>query len=346
MAQDMVVRNERGEKIVLNSREKLIAERNQKIANSLGFEVPITTLTTILKSISEQRFFEIAFADYLPVLAGEGAWSSNLEKFRSFELSGQFEEGILNLGSNNSRLASADAGVDALSVQVFDWAKNISWSIPQLEKAAKNNNWDLITAKSKSLKKNWDLGLQKVAFLGAAGSNGLGGACVGLLNLPGITVNTTVITQSIGSMTPAQLKAFSAQLIEAYRSNCNRSAWPTCLIIPESDYNSLASQASPDFPIKSTLELLEEAFKLITRNKNFKILPLAYADAAYSGYSYQQYVLMNYDEDSVAMHIPVDFTNTLANSLDNFHFTSVGYGEFTGVQAYRPLEIMYFQYPA
>jgi len=133
-------------------------------------------------------------------------------------------------------------------------------------------------------------------------------------------------------------------VVNAYRANCNRTAWPTHFIIPESDYLGLASQASPDFPIKSTLQLLEETFQTMTGKKNFRILPLSYCDAAYSGFGYQQYVLLNYDEKSVRMDIPLDYTNTLANSLDNFSFQNVGYGQFTGVLAYRPLEMLYFKY--
>jgi hypothetical protein len=124
-------------------------------------------------------------------------------------------------------------------------------------------------------------------------------------------------------MTTASLKTFTAQIVEAYRSNVQRSAWPTHFIIPESDYNGLASQASPDFPIKSTLQLLEETFMVITRNKNFKILPCAYGDMAYSGFSYQIYAMLNYDEESLRMDLPLDYTNTIANSLDNF-------GQFEG----------------
>jgi hypothetical protein len=54
------------------------------------------------------------------------------------------------------------------------------------------------------------------------------------------------------------------------------------------------------------------------------------------------YTLLNYDEEALRMDIPVDYTNTLANSLDNFNFQNVAYGQFTGVVAYRPLEIFQF----
>lgn len=352
-----VILNSQGHPIVLNAMEKqhvswIASEMRNRFGNhpmmpymnSLGYEVTITTLTTIMKKVSEQKFFEVAPADYLPVVVGEGQWSTQLTKYRSFDAADEFETGIINTGGQNSRLASADAAVDALNLKVYPWAKSIGWSIFDLEYAAKSGNWDVVSAKEKSRKKNWDLGIQRVAFLGARGQNATGGNCLGLLNQGGITANTTLITQPISNMTTTQLKSFCAGIVEAYRSNCNRTAWPTHFIIPESDYNGLASQASPDFPIKSTLQLLEEMFQVITRKKDFKILPLAYGDNAYSGLGHQTYVLLNYDEDSVQMNIPLNYTNTLANSLDNFSFQNAGYGQFTGVLAYRPLEMLYFTY--
>lgn len=352
----ILVTNAKGEEIKLTPREKFHAnyiqkQLNERHANSLGYEISITTLTQIMKKITEQKFFEAAPADYLPVRVGEGSWSTNLTTYRSFDIADQFETGIINTGGQNSRLASADAGVDSLNIKVYPWAKSIGWSIFDLEYAAKSGNWDIVSAKEKARKKNWDLGVQRVAFLGARGNNGSGGACLGLLNQAGVTVNTTVITKKISSMTTAELKTFTATVIDTYRANCNRTAWPTHFIIPESDYNGLASQASADFPIKSTLQLLEEMFQVITKRKDFKILPLSYADAAYhsdvtSIVGKQVYTLLNYDEESIRMDVPLDYTNTLANSIDNFSFQNVGYGQFTGVLAYRPLEILYFQYTA
>lgn len=353
------IRNSRGEKVLLNAREKYQAlylarelyrkhgpiHNSKHLANELGYEVQITTLTKIMKRITQQKFFEIPPADYIPIRVGEGTWSTNLTTYRSFDIADDFETGIINTGGQNNRLAAADAGVDALNIKVFPWAKSIGWSIFDLEFAAKSGNWDLVAQKEKARKRNWDLGVQRIAFLGARGSNTAStGACLGLLNQSGITVNTSVITQPISQMSTADLKQFTATVIEAYRSNVQRTAWPTHFIIPESDYNGLASQASPQFPIKSTLQLLEETFQVITRNKNFKILPLAYADNTYSGLGYQSYVLLNYDEESLRMDIPLDYTNTIANSLDNFGFQNAGYGQFTGVLSYRPLELLYFQF--
>lgn len=341
-----VIVNDKGEPILLDKQEQVLANNLQREFdtkfNALGYEVSITTLTTIMKKITEQKFFEIAPADYVPLRIGDGAWSSNLLTYRSFNLADDFGTGIVNTGVNNARLAAADAGVDSISINVFNWAKSIGWSIMDLQMAAKSGNWDLVTAKEKARKKNWDLGIQKIAFLGLAGNSNI----LGLYNQSGVTNNTTLITKAIGSMSVTELKTFVAGLMDAYRTNCVRSAWPTHFILPESDWLALSSQASADFPIKSTLELLSDALKLVTRNANFKLLPNAYGDATYnSAYiNKQRYVMLNYEEESIRMDLPVDYTSTLANSVDNFSFQNVAFGQFTGVQSYRPLELLYFSY--
>lgn len=338
-----VVLNSEGKPLLLNRQEKAMAESlqrkfNNEIKNALGFEIDITTLTTVMKKVTEQKFFEIAPADYLPVRVGEGAWSTNLLTYRSFQLADDFASGIVNTGGNNARLAAADAGVDSLSVDVKNWAKSIGWTLMELNQASKAGNWDLITAKEKARKRNWDLGIQKVAFLGLAND----ASVKGLYTQANVNTNTTFISGPISAMATPDLKNFCANILGLYRSNCNRTAWPTHFILPESDYLGLSSASSPDFPIKSVLQLLEETFQTMTRNKNFKILPNAYAEASNFSDNLQRYVLLNYEEESLRMDIPVDYTNTLANSLDNFSFQNVGYGQFTGVLAYRPLEMLYF----
>jgi hypothetical protein len=360
-ARDYVVLGDDGKPVLLNEEEQYYAQALQqevndrwyyKLKNSLGYEIPITTLTAISKKISDQKFFEVRPSEYIPVRVGEGMWSAQLTTYRSYDIGDAFETGMINMGMGNGRLAQADAGIDALNIQVNNWAKEIGWTIFELEQAARSGNWDIVAQKEKARKRNWDLGVQRIAFLGANSNNQVGGPILGLLNQgPTITTNTSVITKAISSMTSAELKTFQATILKTYRANCSFTAWPTHFVIPETDYDGLAAQASADFPVKSVLALLEEAFKLTTRNPNFKILPLAYADAgnhaSVEGIAGKQvYTLLNYDDESIRMDIPLDYTNTLANSINNFAFNNVGYGQFTGVLAYRPAEMMYFTYAA
>lgn len=338
-----VIKNSAGEVITLTPREKIQSTYWENvIRNSLGYDIQITSLTTIVKKVSEQKFFDIVPSDFMPVIVGNGAFGDQLTTYRSYAIADQFETGIVNTGTNNARMASADAGVDSVNIKIYNWAKSIGWSIFDLEMAAKNNNWDLIAAKEESRKKNFDLGIQRIAFLGARGLNGTNGQCLGLLNQPAVAFNTSLLSGPISGLNYTQLNSFVQTVVEAYRSNCNRTAWPTLLQVPESDYNGMTVFSNPEFPLKTTLEVLEAAFKTSTHNPNFKILPCAYGDKSYSGLATQMYTLLNYDEKSVNLNIPLPYTNTLANTLDGFNFQSAAYAEFTGVQAIRPLEMLYF----
>ena len=338
------VLNSKGKPILLNTMEKKQAQYHTQLLNNLGYQIDITTLTAIVKRVVEQKFFQIPIADYVPVRVGEGAWSTEMTTYRDFALGGDFETGIINTAANKSRLAEADSGVDSVTVPVMNWAKEINWTIFDLAHASKSGNWDLVTSKERSRKKNWDLGVQKIAFLGAEGNAGVRG----LLTQLDVNSNTTLITKYISLMTDSEFEALLAGLLEAYRFNVARTAMPSLFIIPEADYNGLAVSTSETFPLVSKLERLQKAFSMMTMNPNFKIMPLAYADQATNADTQvdgkNRYTLLNYDEDTVRMDIPVDYTNTMQNTTNGAQFTNVGYGQFTGVKAYRPKEILYFDW--
>ena len=347
--------NSKGEPIVLTPQEVVRAQalqkkfRDEQLFNSLGFELNITTLTAISKSVVEQKFFTVAPADYLPVRVGQNAWSSNIVTYRDYAVGGDFEAGVLNTGASDSRLAEADAAVDSVTNKVNNWAKSINWSLFDLKLAAQSGNWDVVTSKERARKKNWDLGIQQIAFLGSK----VDSSVLGLLTQTNVNSNTSLITSGTGpisAMSAANFAAFVEGIIQAYRANCNYTAFPTHFIIPESDYNGLANLipgSAGTFPVPMMNYLLD-AFKLITRNPNFKILPCAYANESINnsivGLNKNRYTLLNYDEDSIRMDIPVDYSNTLQNTLNGFQYQNVGYGQYTGVVAFRPLEVLYFDY--
>lgn len=342
----------KGQPIILNAMEYQNAQYIQEqmgkraLKNSVGFEVNITTLTAIAKRVVEQKFFTFAPADYFPVRVGENAWSSNIITYRDYQVMGDFESGIINTASNDSRLAQANAAIDTVTVPVINWAAEISYSVPDLQMSARAGNWDLVTSKERARKRMWDLGIQRVAFVGleTAAINNV----YGLLTQPDVTANTTLLSNYINTLTDANYQTFVASVLEAYRSNAQRTVYPTHFIVPEAEWNGLMTPVNTNFAIKSKLEYLLDAFKVVTMNPNFKILPNAYCDeannAAYSSLDKNRYVLLNYDEDSVRMDIPVDYNNTLQNSLNNFQFQSVGYGQFTGARAYRPREMLYIDW--
>lgn len=335
-----LILNSKGERVeaasVLTDKELAHAEMLTNAAQQTGYEIDVTTLTAVIKTVAEQKFYEIPVAEYMPVRVGEGtAWAHNITAFRSFITGGDFDKGYIDQG-NGTRLASTDAAVDALTIPVKTWAKELAWSLPEIAEASRTGVWDIVAAKEKSRKKNWDLGIQKVAFLGSTD-----GVLKGALNQTDVTVNTSLITAPLSSMTTAQLNTFAAKILDAYQANANYTAYPDFMWVPQNDYNGLATFTG-DFPMLSRKEILEKAVSGIT-GKEFKIRPLAYAKASLSGglLTYNRYVLGRYDEDVARFEIPVDYTVTVANSIEGFTFRNVGYGQHSGVLSLRPQELLY-----
>lgn len=307
--------------------------------SSSGYQYIIDTLTHIKSGVIDQKFYEIAVADYLPVDVGEAAWMEDIVQNVVFDTGGSFYQGDVDTQTETGRLAQVGAGLDKISQPVKTWAKSTGWTIMDIAKAASANNWDIVESKLKSLKKNWDLGIQETAFLGHPD-----GSVLGLLNSAEVNINTTLIPEPLSGMTGTEFQTFVAGLLSAYFSNANSTVLPDTFIIPTSDYLGMVAAASPDFPNISKIEYLSNALKKATQNENFKILPLAYADSARNasrGISKNRYVLYRQNEDSLNMNIPVDFTMLDADTSNKINWTQAAYGQYSGVLFNRPRETYY-----
>ena len=310
---------------------------------ALGYQIAIDTLTFIKKQVTEQKFYEIPVAEYVPVAVGDGVFAQNILTNLAVNTSGKFEEGIINQGIGNDRLAIADAGISSKTIKVVNWAKAVGYSIFDIEQALQANNWDLIESKHRARKKNWDLGIQEMAFLGSLHDAGV----LGLYTQTAVTADTSVINQSLSSSTANEFAAIVAGLLAAYQANCNFTAMPTHFIIPQDDYLGLVAPVSNTYPFNSKLEYLKKAFAEIVPG-GVKVLPCVYGIASINksrlngGSGKDRYVMYRHDAESIRMDIPVDFTVTQPNTLNNFQFQDAAYGQFTGVGVYRNLEILYF----
>lgn len=316
--------------------------------SSLGFQITIDTLTFLKKQITEQKFYEVAPADYIPISVGDGAFSQSILTNLTVSTARDFESGVINQGSANDKLDSADAAITSKTVQVINWAKATAYSVFEIEQALQSNNWDIIEQKHRARKKNWDLGIQQIAFLGMSSNQT---NVPGLLTQSSSNVNsdTSTITQLISGMSADNFATFIKNVVAAYQANCNYTAMPTHFVIPQDDWLGLAAPVSAAYPFNSKLEYLKKAFAEIVPG-GVKLLPLVYSIPSYNssllggGSGLHRYCMYRYDPETIRMDIPVDYTVTQPNTLNNFNFQDAGYGQFTGVGVYRPLEVLYFDF--
>lgn len=313
--------------------------------STLGYQYTIQTTTLIRAKVIEQKFYEVAPADFVPIEIGNGAWMESIQTNLVYDAAGDFETGVVSL-SDPSDLAQVSAGLAPVPAKIVTWAKGYQYSTPEVEKALASDNWDVITAKQSVLKRNWDLGIQKIAFLGMA-SDPTG--VPGLLSNSNVNVNSAIITQAISTMTTTQLQTLIAALLAEYFLNSNNTVLPDTFIMPMSDFLGMGVPYSGQFPIVSMLEYFEKMFQAMTGNAGFKVKGLLYSNqAANAGYwapaGTNRYCLYRRNSETINMQVPVDFILNAPNTGNNFNWEGVGCGQFTGAIAYRPRELEYFDW--
>jgi hypothetical protein len=315
-------------------------------AASLGYQYTIQTTSQIRAQVVKQKFYEIPFAEIVPVIPGTGAWMEDIKTNLVYDIGGAFETGLISLASGPSQLATVDVGTAPITAKIATWAKGYTYSVPEVSKALAANNWDVISSKMEALKRNWDLGIQRIAFLGNKDD---------ITNFPGlltnaaVTVNTSRITGNISGLSAANFATFVAGILADYFSNSNSTVLPDTFVIPMSDYLGLATPVASGFPNVSMIDYLEMAFKRMC-GPGFKIHGVAYNDLANNkGYingatGKYRYCLYRNDPEVIKMDLPVDFQLTPAGTANNFNWQGVAVGQLTGAIAYRPAEIMYFDH--
>lgn len=304
-----------------------------------GYQYLIETLSYIRSTVIEQKFYEIPIADYIPMDVGEAAWMEEIVQNLTFNTGGSFYQGDVDIQAETGRLAMVGAGLDKVRMPVKTWAKGTGWTIMEISKAAAANNWDVVESKLRSLKKNWDLGIQETAFIGHPD-----GLVTGLLNDAEATINTSLITVPLSSMTETQFTAFVAGLLPAYFANSNDTALPDTFVVPNSDYLGLGVPYSSTFPNISKLQYMLDFLQRMTGNPNFQILGLSYAQASINadrGIDKNRYTLYRNNPDTMKMAIPVDFTMLEADTTNKINWQQAAYGQYSGVLVNRKREVLY-----
>lgn len=315
--------------------------------NATGYQILIDTMTYIKQQESKQTYYELAGykpSDFVPIAVGDGAWASNILTRRVYTNAGDFESALTRQGSHDARAAGATVSMDSISQPTFIFEDAVEYNLAEIEQALTASNWDIIAAKHASRAKMFQLGIQETTFLGTKS-----GTMPGLFINSALTTNTSFITAYVSGLNAAGFLTFVQQLISTYWTETNSTVLPTHFVMPMIDYlglMTLVPGSAGTFPVPM-LTYLENAFKTLC-GPSFKIMGNAYADKTIAntrrGYNFNTYALYRYDAESLRRDIPVDFTVTQPNSINNFNFQDVAYAQMTGLGFFKPLETLLFTF--
>jgi hypothetical protein len=319
------------------------------VENASGYQILIDTMSYIKQQESVQSYYDLGAqglkpSDFVPFAMGDGAWKSNILTRRVYQNFGDFEAGLTRQGSHDARMPASTVSMDSVSLPTFIWDDGVEYTLAEIEQALTASNWDIIAAKHKSRMTKFQLGIQQTTFLGTKSKN-----MQGLFVNTAANINTSFITAYVSGLNAAGFLTFVQGLIAAYWTNSASTKLPTHFVMPMLDYlglMTLVPGSAGTFPVPM-LTYLENAFKTLC-GPNFKIIGTAYADKtnanALVGYNFNTYALYRHDADALRRDIPVNFTVTQPNTINNFTFQDVAYAQMTGVGFYKPLETLLFTF--
>ena len=328
---------------LLNSRDNANGDISP---TSLAYQYATDRLTYIRSRFVEQTFYEVAPADFMNVLVGEGAFSAQIVTNLSIKTAGSFKQGKLMTGNMNSKVTIADAAVVPAYTKIMNWGVGTEYTIFDVNQALFTGTWDPIEAKQKSRKKEFDLGIQEIAFLGDTGDE---------TNYPGLLTQTTVNTNSnrisalISGKSASDFSIFVGGIVGDFLTNCDYTAMPNKFTIPTDDWAGLGVPVSQTYPNISMANYLKQTFDALVTG-GVEILPLAYGIPAKNktainvGTGYHFYCLYKDDIDTQFMEIPVNYTVTQVGTYNNFSFQDVAYCQYSGVTVLKPLEMLYYYF--
>lgn len=305
----------------------------------IGMKQIIDTQTQIVAGVVETKYYELlgqSLSDFITVDVGTGADSLNIFQFTSSYTGSNFEECLVDVNNGLQKNAVSDIQIGGFNIPVNFFRNDYTISQTMLDVASKNVvSFSLVEAKEKARKKLWDLGIQKCLFLGLQGRTDT----YGLLTQPSVSVNTSLITKPLSTMTGDELKTFVGTLVGTYVANANGTVLPNCFHVPQADFLGLGAPVSGTYPIKTVREVLDDAFRGAGIS-DMKIVHTKYAETA-SSTGKARYTLYRVDAESLKMFIPKEYTPSALYPLNGQDFISVAVGQFTGAVSFRPAEMLY-----
>lgn len=318
-------------------------ETNLKASNAL-FDVPqsgiiqtVDTLTTILDSVVNAKYYTTPFplTDYVKMDVGRGAYGTSIFQFAAAYTGSTFEQSIINPASTGiHNNAVSDIRIDGLSIKNNFFRNDYSISNEELRMAAAGRvSFDIIEEKEKARKTMWDLGIQKSHFLGVGDNQGL-------LNLSGVTVNTSLLPTAIDLLNVNEIKNFAANAMSTYYTQTHGTYFPNRWLMPSKAYMALGVPYGNTFGMPTLLEVFENAFKKAGAPADFKIVHTIYADNAATT-TYGRHVLYNNNEENIVRYIPKPYTPHPLFPQGSLDMISQAEGQFTGVQVKKPETVLY-----
>ena len=316
---------------------------NAGVGAATGLEQVITTTTDIIAGTVDTLYYELngqKLSDFCPIEVGKGAYATQLLQYAINYKANAGKQGLINPTANGiNKDANSTIQIGTLSFPNNFWRWDYTVTNELVNMGRVNmETFSIIEEHEKARKKVWDLMLQDAWFVGLGD-----GASHGLLNQPGVTVDTTTMTAKLADMTDDQFTTFLAAIGNAFGRNSSYTVTFNRMLIPTSDFYGLTKPFG-QYGL-NRLQVLEEAMKRVVGG-DFKVVHAKYNENANAAGNGARYVFYNAAADNICSYLPVPYTPMPLFPQGSLDLLSQAHGQFitpfvkrTGSMLYADVQV-------
>lgn len=311
---------------------------NAGVGAATGLEQVITTTTDIIAGTVDTLYYELngqKLSDFCPIEVGKGAYATQLLQYAINYKANAGKQGLINPTANGiNKDANSTIQIGTLSFPNNFWRWDYTVTNELVNMGRVNmETFSIIEEHEKARKKVWDLMLQDAWF------KGLGdGASYGLLNQPGVTVDTTTMTAKLADMTDDQFTTFLAAIGNAFGRNSSYTVTFNRMLIPTSDFYGLTKPFG-QYGL-NRLQVLEDAMKRVVGG-DFKVVHAKYNEDANAAGNGARYVFYNAAADNICSYLPVPYTPMPLFPQGSLDLLSQAHGQFITPYVKRTGSMLY-----
>lgn len=311
---------------------------NAGVGAATGLEQVITTTTDIIAGTVDTLYYELngqKLSDFCPIEVGKGAYATQLLQYAINYKANAGKQGLINPTANGiNKDANSTIQIGTLSFPNNFWRWDYTVTNELVNMGRVNmETFSIIEEHEKARKKVWDLMLQDAWFVGLGD-----GVSFGLLNQPNVTVDATLMTAKLASMTDNQFTTFLAAVGNAFGANSSYTVTFNRMLIPTSDFYAL-TQPFGQYGL-NRLQVLEDAMKRIVGG-DFKVVHAKYNEDANAAGNGARYVFYNADADNICSYLPVPYTPMPLFPQGSLDLLSQAHGQFITPYVKRTGSMLY-----
>lgn len=311
---------------------------NAGVGAATGLEQVITTTTDIIAGTVDTLYYELngqKLSDFCPIEVGKGAYATQLLQYAINYKANAGKQGLINPTANGiNKDANSTIQIGTLSFPNNFWRWDYTVTNELVNMGRVNmETFSIIEEHEKARKKVWDLMLQDAWFVGLGD-----GASHGLLNQPGVTVDTTTMTAKLADMTDDQFTTFLAAIGNAFGRNSSYTVTFNRMLIPTSDFYGLTKPFG-QYGL-NRLQVLEEAMKRVVGG-DFKVVHAKYNENANAAGNGARYVFYNAAADNICSYLPVPYTPMPLFPQGSLDLLSQAHGQFITPYVKRTGSMLY-----